>query len=282
MESASALSTYCRKCGGHVKLGQALPPRGRLAGLMDRARGKTTPAAPTTRPTLAPRSPAMPFRITGYGEQDAALEASATNLTVSRPSASFTKDPPRAVLCFECEATHKVAAASTSTICPACSTYIDLRDLEIKDRTNKRIRTRGDVVVDRKGALLGTSLHCGRLTIHGTVSGSIYASGDVLIKSDQRIIGEIRCRRLVLEKKCELQCVQPVHAETVEIHGRATGHFHATRSIILRRNAVLDGSVTAQAICVEPGAVLNGQVLVQHPEPERGRVLGGKMIPVAG
>ena len=265
MESASALSTYCRKCGGHIKLGQAPPARGRLAGLMDRARGRTA-AVPSVKPAVAPRSPSMPFHLTGHGEQGAALEASAANLSGPRASASGgVKEPPRPVPCFECDAVHRVAAAATSTLCPACSTYIDLRDLEIKDRTNKRIRTRGNVTVDKKGALLGTSVHCGRLTVHGSVSGSIYASGDVILKADQRIIGEIRCRQLVLEKKCELTCLQPVHARTVEIHGKATGHFHATRSIILRRHAVLDGSVTAQFICVEPGAVLNGQVLVQHP-----------------
>jgi hypothetical protein len=146
MEPASALSTYCRKCGGHVKLEQAPPVRGRLAGLVDRARGKTA-AVPPARPAVAPRSPSMPFHLTGHGEQGAALEASASNLHASRPSSSFTKDPPRLVICFECAATHKVAAASTSTICPACSTYIDLRNIEIKDRTNQRIRTRGDVIV---------------------------------------------------------------------------------------------------------------------------------------
>jgi len=267
MEPASGFSTYCRQCGGYIKLGAAPPAKGRLAGLMDRARGKTG-AVPAARPAVAPRAPSVPLQITGHGEEGAPLVARAATLSAARStSGALTKDPPRPVLCLECSATHKVAAAATSTICPGCSTYIDLRNLAIKDRTNQRIRTRGDVTVEKKGALLGTSIHCGHLTVHGSVSGSIHASGDLLLKSDQRLIGEVRCRRFVLEKKCEVHCLQPVHAEEVEIHGRATGHFHATRSLTLHRHAVLDGSVTAQSICMEPGAVLNGQVLVQHPEP---------------
>lgn len=267
LEPASGFSTYCRKCGGHIKLGQVPAPRGRLSGLMDRARGKTT-AVPAARPALAPRAPSMPLQISGFGEQDSQLVASAATLSTARGAAgALTKDPPRVVRCFECDATHKVAAASTSTICPSCSTYLDLRNIGIKDRTNQRIRTRGDVVVEKKGALLGTSITCGHLTVHGTVSGSIYASGDLILKADQRIIGEVRCRRFVLEKRCEVHCLQPVHAEEMELHGHATGHFFATKSIILHRHAVLDGNVTAQSISVEPGAVLNGQVLVQHPEP---------------
>jgi cytoskeletal protein CcmA (bactofilin family) len=280
MEPASGVSTYCRQCGGHFKLGQAPPAKGRLAGLMDRARGRTG-SPPAARPAAPLRAPSVPLQITGHGEEGAQLVASASALSAARStSASFTKDPPRVVQCLECSATHKVAAASTSTICPGCSTYIDLRNLVIKDRTNQRIRTRGDVTVEKKGALLGTSIHCGNLTVYGSVSGSIHASGDLVLKSDQKFIGEIRCRRFLLEKKCEAHCLQPVHAEEVEIHGRAMGHFFATRSITLHRHAVLDGSVTAQSITVEPGAVLNGQVLVQHPEPAP--LLTGRLVPAAG
>jgi cytoskeletal protein CcmA (bactofilin family) len=281
MEPASGVSTYCRQCGGHFKLGQAPPAKGRLAGLMDRARGRSESAP--ARPAAPPRAPSVPLQITGHGEEGAQLVARASALGGARStSGGLTKDPPRVVQCLECSATHKVAAASTSTICPGCSTYIDLRNLVIKDRTNQRIRTRGDVTVEKKGALLGTSIHCGNLTVYGSVSGSIHASGDFILKSDQKFIGEIRCRRFVLEKKCEAHCLQPVRAEEVEIHGRAIGHFFATRSITLHRHAVLDGSATAQSIKVEPGAVLNGQVFVQHPEPDPDPLSAGRLVPAAG
>lgn len=237
MEPASGLSTYCRSCGGHIRMEKSA--------------------------TVPVRSPFMPLRITGSNDRDAPLTATATSFATDRNQArGLVREPPRQVVCFECEASHKVAKASTSTICPGCSTCIDLRDMEIKDRTNQRIRTRGNVVVEKKGALLGTSLHCGSLTVHGIVSGSIYASGDVHLKADGKLIGEVRCRRFILDKKCEVQCLQPVHAETVEIHGRVSGHFHASRSITLGRHASLTGSATAQAISVEPGAVLNGRIQI--------------------
>ena len=266
MEPASGFSTYCRKCGGHFKLGG--PPaaaRKGLGALMDRARGRHTAPVPALS-SPPPRPPSLPFQISGYGDHDAPLVARAASLSKS-PVSSTHREPPREVECFDCGAKQKVAAASTSTICRGCSTYLDLRSIEIKDRTNQRIRTRGDVTVEKKGALLGASVHCGHLTIYGTVSGSIYASGDVHLKNDSRILGEVRCRRFILDKKCEVQCLQPVHAEVVEIHGHATGHFHATRCITLSRHAELTGSATAQTIAVEPGGILNGQILVQHPAP---------------
>lgn len=227
----------------------------------------------------------MPLQIQGFGEQDTPMVARASSFSRTPLTGTAGKSPPRVVLCIECDAVHKVAPASTSTICPGCSTYIDLRDIGIKDRTNQRIRTRGNVTVEKRGALLGSSIHCGNLTVHGIVAGSIYASGDVVLKTDGKIIGEIRCRRFVLDRKCEVQCIQPVHAEVVEIHGRVSGHFRATRLITLSRHASLTGSATARTISVEPGAVLNGQILVQPPESVHhaaAPILPTGLVPVAG
>ena len=285
MEPASGLSTYCRKCGGYFKLARPAPapaPRGRLSGLMNPGRKPSSATQP--QPAVQQRPTAMPLQIQGFGEQDAPMVARTSSFSRTQPVGTIGKDPPRTIQCLECDAVHKVAPASTSTMCPGCSTYIDLRDIGIKDRTNQRIRTRGNVTVEKKGALLGSSIHCGNLTIHGTVAGSIYASGDVIMKTDGKIMGEIRCRRFVLDRKCEVQCLQPVQAEVMEIHGHISGHFRATRLIMLSRHASLTGSATAQTISVEPGAMLNGQVLVHPPEAERraaGSLLSSRLVPVA-
>jgi cytoskeletal protein CcmA (bactofilin family) len=263
MEPASGLSTYCRSCGEYFKIEKA-PQQGRLSGLVALARGRQTPA-PAPQGVASSKGPAMPLQISGYGEQDAPMVGRTALLSNAPAPAGAFKEAPRVVVCFECNASHKVAGASTSTICPSCSTYLDLRDIEIKERTNQRIKTRGNVVVQKKGALLGTSVHCGDLTVHGSVAGTIYAAGEVHLKTDGKIMGEIRCRRFILYRKCEVHCLQPVYAEVVEIHGRVTGHFHASRCIILSRHASLTGSAKAQSISMEPGAVLNGQVQVHPP-----------------
>ena len=283
MEPASGLSTYCRKCGSYFKRLQAPAPRGRLSELMHL--GRKPSSAPQPQPAVPPRPATMPLHLQGFGEQDAPMVGSASSLSRTQPVGTAGKDPPRVILCIECDAVHKVAPSSTSTICPGCSTYIDLRDIGIKDRTNQRIRTRGNVTVEKKGALLGSSIHCGNLTVFGTVTGSIYASGDVALKADGRIIGEIRCRRLLLDRKCEVQCLQLVQAEIIEIHGHISGHFRATRLIALSRHASLTGSATAQTISVEPGGMLNGQVLVHPPDSARrptGPLFGGGLVPLPG
>ena len=90
----------------------------------------------------------MPLQIQGFGEQDTPMIARAVSVSPVRSAGSAGKEPPRVIQCIECNAVHRVAPCSTSTICQSCSTYIDLRDIQIKDRTNQRIRTRGNVTVE--------------------------------------------------------------------------------------------------------------------------------------
>lgn len=269
MEPASGFSTFCRSCGGHIKLEQATRgSRGKPGGLIGLARG-SQPAAREKPPAAALSAPAMRLKPAGNDGEDAQPVACAASLPSAPLYSAAATNRPREIICFDCQAVHRVSAIATSTICPGCSTCIDLRNFEVKDRNSQRIRTQGDVIVQKKGALLTASIHCGNITIYGTVSGSIHASGDVVLAADMKMPGEIRCRRFIVNRKCEVQCLQPVHAEQIEIDGNISGHLNATRCITLHRHACLTGSATAQMISVEPGAVLNGKVQVQPPGPQQ-------------
>ena len=270
------MSTYCRACGQYFKLSVQTPATktssiGAMLGRMMKGGTQPVPAPPAaSHSPILPRTsrqPALPLQLTGTDEKQASLVATTSSL---RPTAQDqnggSREAPRQVECFDCHAVHRASRTASSTQCPQCSAYIDLRDVEIKERTTQRIRTRGDVEIGKKGAFLGTSIHCGNLTIYGSVTGSIYASGTVQLHSDTKIIGEIRCRRLVMDRKFEVHCLQPVHAGEIEISGHLHAHCHATRSITLTRTGVMEGNVHAPAIIMEPGAVLNGQVKVQNPE----------------
>ncbi len=266
------MSTYCRSCGQYFKLGTQQPATksGAIGAMLGRMmKGGTQPVAvPAKTAPHTVRQPAVPLQLSGSDEKNASLVA-----TTSRqpgPEHSAGRDAPRQVTCFDCHASFRAARTASSTQCPQCSAYIDLRDVEVKERTSNKIRTRGDVVIAKKGSFLGTSIHCGNLTIYGSVSGSIYASGTVEIGSDTRILGEIRCRRFVVHRKYEVHCLQPVHAEEMEVSGHLHGHCYAGRSIRLTRHGVMEGSVHGPAIIMEPGAVLNGQVKVQSPGAKLG------------
>lgn len=204
----------------------------------------------------------MPLQVLGFSEEaDIIAESKPNTVRQSVPDKHY-----RTVVCFDCQHVHRVSGMSTSSLCPNCGSYIDLRDVVIKDRTTQKIRTRGDVVVEKKGALLGTSITCGNLTVEGQVAGSIYASGTVTFRASGKVLGEVRCQHLLVEKKCEVQFLQPIHAETLEIYGEVSGRFTLSGRAFLNRRATLNGSLQAQSILMEAGAKLNGGVHVL-PKP---------------
>lgn len=201
----------------------------------------------------------MPLQIMGFSEE-ADIFAQSSPQSARQP---VSEKQYRTVVCFDCQHIHKVSGMSTSSLCPNCGSYIDLRDVVIKDRTTQKIRTRGDVLVEKKGALLGTSITCGNLTVEGQIAGSIYASGTVIFKGSGKVLGEVRCQHLQVEKKCELQFLQPVHATTAQIFGETTGNYHIAERMFINRRGSVFGSVKATTMLVEAGAKLNCRIEVR-------------------
>lgn len=174
----------------------------------------------------------------------------------------------REVECFDCHAINRASPQATSTACSNCGTYIDLRNFDIRERTTQKIRTRGDVTVHKKGALLGTAIHCGSLIVEGVVGGSIYAQETVEFRISTKVMGELRCRKLIIERKCLVHCLQPVHVGEVEIGGAFTGRLFATGAVRLGRHARLEGSVNAPLFAMEAGAELEAGMHIFGRNPE--------------
>jgi cytoskeletal protein CcmA (bactofilin family)/predicted RNA-binding Zn-ribbon protein involved in translation (DUF1610 family) len=256
MEPTSGFSTYCRKCAQYFRIEPAEKPAG---GFLSRMMGGKSGAV---QPKTSSRPLSMPLQVMGFSEEaDIVAESQPNAARASQDERRF-----RSVICFECQHHHRVSEHSTSSLCPNCGSYIDLRDVIIKDRTTQKIRTRGDVLVEKKGALLGTSITCGNLTVEGQVAGSVYASGQVSFRASGKVLGEVRCRHLSIEKKCEVHFLQPIHCETAEIYGHVVGRIHLTDRIFLNRKASWDGAVVTKSALMEPGARLQGFVEIL-PQP---------------
>jgi cytoskeletal protein CcmA (bactofilin family) len=136
----------------------------------------------------------------------------------------------------------------------------------MRDKTTQRIRTRGDVIVEKKGALLGTSITCGNLTVIGQVAGSIYASGDVIFRSTGRVLGEVRCRRLLVERRANIRFLAAVHVERLEVQGVADGHFYVLTKTLLGKKGLLDGTLETKTMQMEPGSQMHAATKI-NPKP---------------
>ena len=172
------------------------------------------------------------------------------------------KSRPRSVKCFECEREHEAPAEASSTLCPACGSYIGLEDYIIRDQWNRRIETRGNVTILKKATVTGITIRCHDLLVQGTLKGGVDCSGDFVLSNHSRIIGKVRCQRLIIEKKAQVAFANQVECEHAIIDGSVTGHFICSGKLHLKKKAVLNGNVKVATMAIDKGARHNGKMSI--------------------
>ena len=173
--------------------------------------------------------------------------------------------------CFDCDHRFKVGRSSKSANCPACGAYISLEDVELNMPSTQAIKTRGDVLIRKRGQLSATHLFARDLRCQGTVSANINCSGDAIFRTVGTIVGEVRCRRFIVEKGSSITFMNPVHAEEVEIHSPITGNVFSKGPVLISANGAVNGDVTARSVSIEPGGELNGAMNIVRSTPSAGK-----------
>ena len=169
--------------------------------------------------------------------------------------------------CFECRHAFKTGRSARSANCPACGAYISLEDVEINMNSTQLIKTRGDVIIRKRGHLTAAELHCRDLRCQGVFETNVFCSGDAILKCAGMLVGEIRCQRLIVEKGSDIVFKNAVHAGEVEIHSRVTGSIFSTGLVLIGSNGSVNGDVTARSVSIEPGGELNGAMNIVRAKP---------------
>ena len=175
--------------------------------------------------------------------------------------------------CFECKRKQQVCGAATSTICPACSAHIDLRDYKITSGFSRTIRTRGDVHLTAKGDLGSSSIVCQCALVEGKLRGNLHCDDTATINYSGKIPGRISARHVIVERKADIHCFRQVRVESIEIKGRMSGEIIAQTMVTVHKRGSLEGDVTARAISVEKGGVFCGQLVIGHAGLMQGELL---------
>jgi cytoskeletal protein CcmA (bactofilin family) len=160
--------------------------------------------------------------------------------------------------CFECRHKFKVSRSSRSANCPQCGTLISLEDVEINMNSTQPIKTRGDVLIRKRGHLSTDVVQCRDLRCQGLFEANVHASGDAIFRATGTIIGEIHCRRFIIEKGADVTFMNVVRAEEVEIQARVTGTIISSGPLLIGSGGSVNGDVTARSVSIEPGGELNG------------------------
>src|SRR5436309_14438384 len=235
MEYAAAKSSICRQCG------RSFSPFTPKPGLKLRAR-----------------------------EEDHAPESSSI---LGRFEDFWKRQRGSVIECFECKRKQQVCGAATSTICPACSAHIDLRDYKITSAFSRSIRARGHVHLTGKSDLASSSVVCQTALIEGRLRGNLHCNDVATINYSGKMPGRISARHIIVDRKADIHCFRSVRAESIEIKGKMSGEIVAQTMVMIHKRGSLEGDVTARAITVEKGGMFSGQLVIGQVGLTQGELL---------
>src|SRR5438477_8714489 len=170
MEYAAAKSSICRQCGRYF-----------------------SPFAP---------KPGLKLRV----REEAPAAAPASSSILGKFEDFWKRQHSSVIECFECKRKQQVCGTATSTICPACSAHIDLRDYKISSGFSRTIRTCGNVHLTAKGDLSSSSVICRAALIEGKLRGDLHCVGTATINYAGKIPGRISAAHIIVERKAAGHC----------------------------------------------------------------------------
>ncbi len=160
--------------------------------------------------------------------------------------------------CFDCGHKFKVSRSSRSASCPGCGATISLEDIEINMPSGESIKTRGDVLIRKRGQVSAESIICKDLRCQGILEANVKASGDAIFRATGSMIGQVHCRRFIVEKGSDVVFLNEIYAEEVDVQARVTATIFSSGSLVIGANGSVNGDVTARSVSIEPGGELNG------------------------
>jgi cytoskeletal protein CcmA (bactofilin family)/ribosomal protein S27E len=239
-EYAAAKSTMCRQCGSHF-----------------------APSAPKQEIRLRPKEERV----------EAAVVASSDSSLRQKFEGLWNKHHSSEIECFDCKAKHEVSSAATSSFCPKCSTHVDLRNYKITTSFSRSIKTQGEVHITAKGDLSSTTVTCRSAVIEGKMRGNMNCVGTATINYVGKIPGRLTADNIVVDRKSDVHFFRRIRVKTIEIRGRMTGEIVAEGAVVISRNALLDGNVTAKSISVEKGGIFMGELIIGTSGLAQGELL---------
>jgi cytoskeletal protein CcmA (bactofilin family) len=168
--------------------------------------------------------------------------------------------PEIRVRCFRCHHHQDVSRFAKSTQCDRCSAYISLANYEIKTVKSHTLRTRGDIIIAKKGGIINHSeIACHHLTVSGSIDASVDCTGDAVFRHSGTVRGQLHCEKLVIEKNCEVRFPDGVMANRAEIAGHLIGDLTCSGKVRVARTGIVEGDLAAIDLELRDGGRISGE-----------------------
>ncbi len=163
------------------------------------------------------------------------------------------------VRCFRCYHIQQVSRFAKSTQCERCSVYISLANYEVKAHKSHTLRTRGDIIIAKRGSLTDCEIACHHLVANGSIDACVDCSGDATFRKSGVVRGEVFCRRLLIDKHCEVEFPDGVKVQRADINGTLKGNLTCSGTVKISKAGIVEGDVKAIDIIIKEGGTVTGE-----------------------
>jgi len=177
------------------------------------------------------------------------------------------QEPSHPVHCLKCGRTHQVSPKAQSTICPGCYAPIELIEVCITAHSSRTVDTRGHLKIGPKGSLANPWIICGSARIEGPFQGHLRCEGELRLAMQKPCSGRITAGSLLVEKKTETTCSQPLETDSLVVQGTLRASVRCNGLVQVLKGGRLEGHLTAPALIVEKGGIRIGDCHIQPPAP---------------
>ncbi|HUF60825.1 MAG TPA: polymer-forming cytoskeletal protein [Verrucomicrobiales bacterium] len=293
VEPAAIVSTYCRSCGKHIRVGRdrktrvdpesrrlkqfsprdawAAAPEGpgpaadaRPEGELGQAPGREETVSrlvpPALSPAGVPKPDGEPAPLFGRVTERSNRNEDSANLERFRASRSRIRNPRRSekVRCFSCLTTFETLLSAKTADCPDCGAPVNLGDFEISKPCRENISTHGQVTINRSGTLHCDRVEASSLKIFGEFLGEIECREDVIVKGIVRVTGDLRCVRLEIGKDAQVEVKGVVECPSVSVDGSLLARELVTKSLVIGSFGSVEAPVKTRSLRTDDGGMLNG------------------------
>lgn len=307
-EPRLVVTTFCKKCGEHLRIAgrkiiassqinpvpsAVFPSEMSSTGRVfeqEETHPSESGGYPAHEPSPADQGPLGLGSMMGFaGDPEAAETSSARAAMPEKASEAAPVQGPmpastlqkmkeqgyykqqyfKEVECFDCHHKFKVGRSAKSTQCPACGVHLCLEDFEINLPSTSPILTRGDVLIRKNGNVNTSEIKCRDLKVFGSVCAQLECTGDLTLRTAGTIIGEVRCKRFIVEKGSDIHFHNMIYADEVDVQARVFGNIQCSGKVNIGAQGWIHGDVTARSVSIEPGGQLDGAMNILRSTPQK-------------
>lgn len=178
----------------------------------------------------------------------------------------FARNKNRDITCFRCGREQTISTSAKSSLCPHCSTYVDLTDFKIKTTFSRSLETQGMVHITAKGDVSSARIACGDALIQGKLRGNLVCTGNARIKLKGKLLGSLDVKQLTIERRSEIEAIRSIKAKSVQVSGKISARLHVDGTVTVTKRGWLEGTVYAKGINIEKGGVFLGELVIGSQE----------------